>query len=90
MKDVFASIESRKRALREECSAQRELFAAAWHGFERPVATCYRAANTLRSPLLWAGVGLVALKLPKRKLLRLPVLLWKGWKLARTVRSYIR
>jgi hypothetical protein len=79
-------IERRKHALIGECEDERALFAEAWRGLERPVALGNRAVQTLRSPLLWAGVGLVALKLPKSRLLRMPMLLWKGWRLAHRVR----
>jgi len=90
MTDALTQIETRKQALIAESDAQRELLAAAWHGLERPIGLCYKTADTLRSPWLWGAVGLVTLKLPKKKLLRVPVLLWKGYRLAQRVRSYIR
>lgn len=87
MNAAIQSVQARREALIAECAAEREMFAAAWRGLERPAAVAHRGVSALRSPWLWAGAGLVALKLPKRKLLRIPVLLWKGWKLARRIRA---
>ncbi len=83
------AIQTRRDILVAEAAAQRALLAEAWRGFDKPAAACSRAASTLRSPWLWAGVGLVALKLPKKRLLRIPVLIWKGWRMVRRVRAIL-
>jgi len=87
MSTRLIQIEQQKQMLLAECAEHRALLAEAWRGLERPVALGHRAVEKLRSPWLWAGVGLVALKLPKRRLLRVPILLWKGWKMFRRART---
>jgi hypothetical protein len=81
------SIQARQKALIAECAAERLAFAAAWEGLQKPVAAGQRAVNALRSPWLWGAAGLIALKLPKKRMLQIPILLWKGWKLARRIRA---
>lgn len=90
MTSRLTEIQARQRVLAAECAAQRQDFAAAWHSLEGPAATAKRAAGWLRSPWLWAGLGLVAFKLPIRRFSRIPVLLWKGWNLARKVHAIVR
>ena len=63
--------------------------AEAWRGLQKPAAAVNRVNNAMRSPWLWAGIGLVALKLPKKKLLRIPILVWKGWRMVRRVRTIL-
>jgi hypothetical protein len=83
------AIQMRREILVAEAAAQRALLAEAWRGFDKPVAAANRVAKTLRSPWLWAGLGLVAFKLPKKRLMRVPVLIWKGWRMLRRVRAIL-
>jgi len=90
MTSHLKEIQARQHALVAECAEQREAFATAWHSLEGPAATTKRAVSWLRSPWLWAGLGLVAFKLPIRRFSRIPVLLWKGWNLARKVHAIVQ
>jgi hypothetical protein len=90
MTQAITAIQSRKQALIAECAAHREMYADAWRGFQRPIEATQRTVSRLKSPWIWATVGMIALKLPKKKLLRIPLLLWKGWKLFRRIRPFIR
>lgn len=83
-------VQTRRDSLVAECAAQRALLAEAWRGLQKPADAVHRVNNTLRSPWLWTALGLVALKLPKKKLLRLPILIWKGWRMVRRVRTILR
>jgi hypothetical protein len=86
----LSQIQARQKALVAECAAQRLAFATAWHSLEGPAASTKRALGWMRSPWLWVGVGLVAFKLRISKFSRIPILLWKGWTLARKVHSIIQ
>jgi hypothetical protein len=90
MNAALIAVQTRREILVAECAAQRALIAESWRSFDKPAATCARAANILRSPWLWGGVGFVALKLPTRRLARIPVLIWKGWRMIRRVNAYLR
>jgi hypothetical protein len=90
MSDRISEIQARQKALVAECAAQRLAFATAWHSLEGPAAATKRAVSWLRSPWLWAGVGLVAFKLRLRRFSRIPILLWKGWNVARKVHAIIQ
>jgi hypothetical protein len=87
---TLSQLEARKEALVAQCAVQRATFAECWRGFERPAVKGKRALDKLRSPWLWAGLGLLALKLPMRKFSRIPIMLFKGWQLARKVHAIMR
>jgi hypothetical protein len=89
MNAAICEIQSRREALINDCAAQRAAFAQAWEGIERPLLRGKAAAHKLSNPWIWAAVGLVALKLPIRKFSRIPILIWKGWQLARKVHAMI-
>ena len=90
MNAALIAAQTRREILVAECAAQRALLAEAWRGLEKPAAAGVRVVNVLRSPWLWAGVGLVALKLPKRRLARITLQVWKGWRMIRRVNTYLR
>jgi hypothetical protein len=89
MNAVLTAVQTRREILVAECAAERALLAEAWRGLQKPAAASQRAAHVLSSPWLWAGVGLVALKLRKRNALRIPLMIWKGWRMVRRVRAII-
>ena len=82
---------ARSDALRGELS---QSYQRIYRQFETPV----RAAGVLagfvaslrQSPLLVTGVGLVLMKTPWRRLARLPLLVWQGWKILRFLRGLAR
>jgi len=82
-------VQTRRDILVAECAAQRALLAESWRSLQKPAASAKRAANVLTSPWLWAGVGLVALKLRKNNAMRIPLMIWKGWRMVRRVRTII-
>jgi hypothetical protein len=85
---------ARKESLVNRCASQRATIAQAWAGIESPLVgatqTAGKVMSTVRSPLFIAGVGLVALRLSKSNLLRIPMLIWRGAKLARRVHAILR
>lgn len=87
---ALLDIQSRQKLLIAQCAEQRADLARAWSGFQRPAAAGKQAINKLRSPWLWVGIGLIALKLPLRKVSRIPILLFKGWRMAQKVHAMIR
>jgi len=89
MNAALTAVQTRREILVAECAAERAILAEAWRGLQKPAATCKRAANIFASPWLWAGVGLVALKLRKKNAMRIPLLIWKGWRMVRRVRAII-
>ena len=89
MNAALNAVQTRREILVAECAAQRALLAESWRSLQGPVASCKRAANVLTSPWFWAGVGLVALKLRKKNALRIPLLIWKGWRMVRRVRAIL-
>jgi hypothetical protein len=89
MTAALNAVQTRRDILVAECAAQRALLADSWRSLQKPVAAGKRAANVLTSPWLWAGVGLVALKLRKKNALRIPLMIWKGWRMVRRVRAII-
>ena len=89
MNASLTEVETRRDILVAECAAQRALLAESWRSLQKPAAAGKRAATVVASPWLWAGVGLVALKLRKKNALRIPILIWKGWRMVRRVRAII-
>jgi len=89
MTAALTAVQTRRDILVAECAAQRALLAEAWRGLQKPAAAGKRAAHVLSSPWLWAGAGLVALKLRKKNALRIPLMIWKGWRMVRRVRAII-
>jgi hypothetical protein len=87
MNATLEAVQTRRDILVAECAAERTLLAEAWRGLQKPAAACHQAAHVLSSPWLWLGAGLVALKLRKKNILRIPLLLWKGWRMVRRVRA---
>ncbi len=90
MNQSLADIQSRKQALIADALAQRHSLDAAFRELRRPFDACQRTVSRLPSPWLWAAAGLLALKLPIRRVLRIPILIWKGWRLLRRVQSVIQ
>ena len=90
MNAALDSCRTRREILVAECAAQRALLAESWRSLQKPAATCDRAFNIMASPWVWAGAGLVALKLRKKNPLRIPLLIWKGWKMMRQVNAFLR
>lgn len=90
MNAELLEIKSRREALLAETAEQRRTFATAWEAIQRPLFQGRQAVLKMSSPWIWIGIGLVAFKLPIRKFSRIPVLLWKGWNLARRVHAMIR
>jgi hypothetical protein len=89
MTTALEAIQTRREILIAECAAERALLAEAWRGLQKPAAACNRAAHVMTSPWLWLGAGLVALKLRKRNILRIPLTIWKGWRMVRRVRAIL-
>jgi hypothetical protein len=89
MTAAICEIQDRRTALIAESASHRQAFAQAWEGIERPLLRGKAAATKMANPWIWAAIGLVAFKLPIRKFSRIPLLLWKGWKLARKVHAMI-
>ncbi|HEY6227688.1 MAG TPA: hypothetical protein VI282_11255 [Verrucomicrobiae bacterium] len=89
MNAALTAVQTRREILVAECAAERALLAEAWRGLQKPAAAGKRAAHVLSSPWLWAGVGLVALKLRKKNALRIPLMIWKGWRMVRQVRTIL-
>jgi hypothetical protein len=90
MNAAICQIQDRQRGLIAQSESQRRTFAQAWQGIERPLLRGKAAAHRMSNPWIWAGIALVAFKLPIRKFSRIPTLLWKGWKLARKVHAIVR
>ena len=90
MNAALNAVQTRREILVAECAAERALLAESWRSLQGPAASCKRAANILASPWLLAGVGLVALKLRKKGALRIPLMIWKGWRMVSRVRAILR
>jgi len=89
MTATLEAIKTRRDILVAESAAQRALLAEAWRGLQKPAAAGQRAAQALSSPWLWGGAALVALKLRKNNILRMPLMIWKGWRMVRWVRAVV-
>jgi hypothetical protein len=90
MNAALEAVQTRREILVAECAAQRALLAEAWQSLQKPAAACDRGLNIIASPWLWLGAGLVALKLRKKNIFRIPLLIWKGWKMVRRVNGILR
>lgn len=90
MNAALQEVRTRREILVAECAAERALLAEAWQSLQKPAASCDRAMNVMASPWLWLGAGLVALKLRKKNIFRIPLLIWKGWKMVRRVNTILR
>ena len=87
MNAALNAVQTRREILVAESAAQRALIAESWRSLQGPAASAKRAANIFASPWVWAGVGLVALKLRKKNALRIPLMIWKGWRMVSRVRA---
>lgn len=83
--NVFDQLAARKRQLRARSDAQRMNIALVYYQWQARSNVARRTFGIFRHPLVLAGLGLFALKMPWRKAFRMSGWAFKGWRLLRLV-----
>ena len=83
----LAEIRARKDALLAESEGARDEIAREYYRWQARTFLARQVTGILRNPLVLAGLGLLAIKMPWRRTFRFGGWFWKGWKALRMVRS---
>jgi hypothetical protein len=82
----LAEIAQRKELLLVQSEQGRDEIARRYYQWQTRTVLARQVTNIFKNPLVLAGLGLFAFKMPWRKSLRFGGWFWRGWKLFRTVR----
>ncbi|HEX7862311.1 MAG TPA: hypothetical protein VF773_18385 [Verrucomicrobiae bacterium] len=77
---------ARKQALLNKSEGERTRIARTYYGWQARTHAARQVTRILRNPIVLAGIGLLALKMPWRRTYKLGGWAWKSWRLIRTIR----
>jgi hypothetical protein len=81
-------IAGRKQRLIADSDARRNEIARVYYQYQARTLLARQVTGFLRNPLVLAGLGLLALKMPWRRTFRFGGWVWRVWRLFRTVRRF--
>lgn len=84
--DALDEITARKQALLARSDAERIEIARIYYQWEARTSVARKTLGFLRHPLVLAGLGLIALKMPWRRAFKMGGLALKTWRLLNLVR----
>ncbi|HTG43355.1 MAG TPA: hypothetical protein VK633_02365 [Verrucomicrobiae bacterium] len=79
----------RKQQLLAESDAGRNEMARVYYLYQARTLMARQAASFFKNPLVLAGLGIFALKMPWRRAYKLGGWAWRGWRLLRTIRRFV-
>jgi hypothetical protein len=82
-------IAARKDRLIADSDAARFEIARTYYRYHARTQVVRQVTGFFRNPVVLAGLGLVALKLPWRRAYRLGGWAWRGWAILRTIRKFM-
>jgi hypothetical protein len=82
----FDDLAERKRQLLARSEGERTNIARVYYQWQARSSIARQTLGIFRNPLVLAGLGLFALKMPWRKAYRVGGLAFKAWRLLRVVR----
>jgi len=88
MMSALDQIVARKQALIAKSDDKRNDIARIYYEYQARTVLTRQITKLLRNPLVLAGIGLVALKMPWSRVYRLGGWAWRGWRLLRFVRRF--
>ena len=87
--NALEEIAARKQALVERCGQERNEVARVYYQWQARTQTTRQVARFLKNPFVIGAIGLLVLKLPWRRGIKMGGWAWKGWKLLQMVRRLI-
>jgi hypothetical protein len=81
-------IVARKQRLIAASDAGRNDMARRYYQYQARTLMARQVTNFLKNPLVLAGLGLFALKMPWRRAYKLGGWAWRAWRLLRTIRRF--
>lgn len=81
-------IVERKQQLVAESDAARNNVARVYYQYQARTIVARKVTSFLKNPIVLAGLGLFALKMPWRRAYKLGGWAWRIWRLLQTVRRF--
>ncbi|HVK58147.1 MAG TPA: hypothetical protein VM735_05140 [Candidatus Kapabacteria bacterium] len=79
-------ITARKQALLARAETERNKIARTYYQWQARTHATRQVTRILKNPLVLAGIGLLALKMPWKRTYKFGGWAWKAWRLVRMVR----
>lgn len=89
MNKRLEEIAARKEALLVRSMQERNEIAHSYFRWHARTQVARQVTGFFRNPLVLAGLGMLALKLPWRRTFKWSGWVWRGWKLLQTVRRMV-
>lgn len=89
MMNSLEEIAARKQQLLERSNEQRNEIARTYYQWQARTHVARQVTGFFKNPLVLAGLGLLALKMPWRRAYKMGGVAWKGWKFLRMVRRFV-
>ncbi len=88
MSIALEELAQRKQALVARSDASRLEMARVYYQYQARTVLARKMTSFFRNPLVLAGLGLLALKMPWRRTYRLGGWAWRAWRLLRSIRRF--
>jgi len=85
---ALEEILARKQRLIAASDAGRYEMARRYYEYQARTLMARKVSNFFKNPLVLAGLGLLALKMPWRRTYKLGGWAWRAWRLLRTIRRF--
>lgn len=85
---ALEEIVARKQRLIAESDASRNDLARRYYEYQARTLLARKVSNFFRNPLVLAGLGLFALKMPWRRAYKMGGWAWRAWRLLQTIRRF--
>lgn len=81
-------ITERKRQLLARADAERNALIRTCCEYRARTLVASKVSGFIKNPIVLAGLGLLALKMPWRRTLKMSGWIWRGWRLLKTVQRF--
>lgn len=82
-------ITARKQRLVAKSDAARNEIARVYYLYQARTIMARQVAGILKNPIVLAGLGIFALKMPWRRAYKAGGWAWRAWRILRTVRRFV-
>ena len=86
--NALEEIVARKQRLIAESDAARNDVARRYYEYQARTLLARKVTNFFKNPLVLAGLGLLALKMPWRRAYKMGGWAWRAWRLLRMIRRF--